>query len=165
MRTAGLLWYTVALAAFAQVKNERPVLTFETVAEVQGIRTSGASVRRVAQDATDGRYALEVQFEAGDQASVTIPVGAGDWRGFGSLGLDTTSVSSDPVMFSVEVQDETGAKTTGRTWWQVMPGEHTATMSVRGEVAELSSGSVRYLRPAVRRGGGSECAHDRRATP
>ncbi len=97
--------------------------SFETVADVEGIRSAGATVRRVAAHATEGRFALEGRFGAGEESRIEIPVRAGDWRGYGSLVLDATNTSGEPVMFSVEVRDQAGAGTAGRTWWALAPAE------------------------------------------
>jgi hypothetical protein len=123
MRAAGLVVCGIVLAAVPQAGTMRPVFSFETSAEVETIRTAGASVRRVAAHATDGRYALEARFEAVEESRIDIPVPAGDWRGYGSLALDATNTSVEPVMFSVEVRDQFGAATAGRTWWELQPAE------------------------------------------
>jgi hypothetical protein len=125
MRTALLMCGIAAMVA-AQVKDARPVLSFEAREEIAGIQTSGASARRVERGATEGRYALEVRFESVERAQVEIPVREGDWRGYGSVGLDATNESDRPVMFSVEVQDQAGARTAGRTWWELAPREQAS---------------------------------------
>jgi hypothetical protein len=126
MRTASLVLCGIVLATVAQVESVRLVCSFETPAEVQGIQTTGASVRRVAARAIEGRYALEARFEAVEESRIEIPVRAGDWRGYGSLGLDATNTSDEPVLFSVEVRDLAGAGTVGRTWWELAPGENAS---------------------------------------
>ncbi|SPE38563.1 fragment of putative beta-agarase (glycoside hydrolase family 50 protein) [Candidatus Sulfopaludibacter sp. SbA6] len=123
MRTAVLVWCGIVLAAVAQVESVRLVCSFQTPAEVQGIKATGASARRVAAHATEGRYALEVRFEAVEESRIDIPVREGDWRGYGSVALDATNACDDPVLFSVEVRDQAGAGTVGRTWWELAPGE------------------------------------------
>src|ERR1035438_4344800 len=123
MRTAGLVLCGILITAGAQVESARLVGSFETPAEVQAIQTAGASVRRVSAHATDGRYALEARFDPGEEPRIDIPVSAGDWQGYGSLTLDAANTSREPVMFSVEVRDQAGAATAGRTWWELAPGE------------------------------------------
>ncbi len=123
MRAAGVALCGIVLAAGTQVESTRRVSSFETVADVEGIRSAGATVRRVAAHATEGRFALEGRFGAGEESRIEIPVRAGDWRGYGSLVLDATNTSGEPVMFSVEVRDQAGAGTVGRTWWELAPGE------------------------------------------
>ena len=123
MRAAGVALCGIVLAAGAQVESTRRVSSFETMADFEGIRTEGATLRRVAAHATEGRFALEGRFGAGEEARIEIPVRAGDWRGYGSLVLDATNTSGEPVMFSVEVRDQAGAGTAGRTWWELAPAE------------------------------------------
>jgi len=123
MRTAVLVFGGMVFAAVAQVENRRLVCSFETPAEVHAIQATGARARRVAAHVTEGRYALEARFEPAGESRIDIPVRAGDWRGYGSLALDATNTSGDPVLFSVEVRDQAGAGTIGRTWWELAPGE------------------------------------------
>jgi hypothetical protein len=123
MRKA-LLLCGIASLAVAQVKDMRPVLSLELPEEVAAIKSTGASVRRIERPATEGRYALEVRFEQAKRAQIEIPVRAGDWRRYGSLALDATNTSGEPVSFSVEVRDQTGAITVGQAWWDLAPGEN-----------------------------------------
>ena len=54
---------------------------------------------------------------AGDESRIEIPVTAGNWTGYGSVVLDATNTSREPVAFSIEVWDRAGAATAGKTWW------------------------------------------------
>jgi hypothetical protein len=110
------------VGTLAQAGNTRIVCSFESPDEVQGIKATGASVRRVAEHATQGQYALEVRFDAGEASGIEIPVRAGDWRGYGSVGLDATNTSDEEVVFSLEVRDRAGAETRGRSW-ELAPGQ------------------------------------------
>jgi len=122
MRVA-LLLCGIASLAFAQVKDMRLVLTFESQEQVAAIKASGASVQRVGKGGAGGGYALELRFQSGKRAQVEIPVTAGDWQGYGSLALDATNTSTAPAYFSVEVRDQAGAFTVGQVWWDLAPGE------------------------------------------
>jgi hypothetical protein len=108
------------------MKSAPPVLSFETAADVQGIKVSAATVRRVARHATEGRYALEARFDAVEQAWLEIPIPTGDWRGYGSVGLDAANVSGETVLFSMEVRDQAGARVVGRTGWVFAPREQAS---------------------------------------
>ena len=115
----------MAAMTAAQVMAQRPLSTFETSEAVAGIKTSGATAARV-WDAAKGRYGLEVRFAPLDGGQIEIPVPEGDWRGYGSLVLDVTNTSSEPLLFfdlSVEVRDQAGAGTVGRNQWELAPGE------------------------------------------
>jgi hypothetical protein len=112
----------VALAV-AQAKDTRPAVSFESLQEFDAIKTSGASARRIEGRWAEGVHALEVRFEPGNQAQVEIPIREGDWRGYGSLALEATNTSREPVVFSVEVRDQAGAETAGRARWELAPGD------------------------------------------
>ena len=119
--------FVCAIAAMTatQVKAEWPLSTFETQDEVASIKASGATVRQVWL-AAEGRSGLEVRFEPLEGGQVEIPVRVGDWRGYGSLELDVTNTSGEPLVFfelSVEVRDQAGAGTVGRNKWELAPGE------------------------------------------
>lgn len=154
MRTAVLLLCGIVLAAVAQAENMRLVCSFETPAEVQGVKATGASVRRVAAHATEGRYGLEARFEPREDSRIDIPVPASDWRGYGSVVLDATNTSVEPALFSVEVRDQAGAATAGRTWWALAPGEgasfslslNSARPMQMGMQGEPPVGAFRILR-------------------
>jgi hypothetical protein len=122
MRTAILLLSGMLVATLVQASTTRTVCSFEGPDEVQGIKATRASVRRVAAHATDGQYALEVRFEAGRQSWIEIPVPSKDWRNYGSVGLDATNTSVQEVVFWLEVRDQAGAETRGRTW-ELAPGQ------------------------------------------
>lgn len=98
---------------------------FENAREIEGIKTAGARIRRVSQKATQGRYALEAEFEAAEQPGLEFSAGpkGWDWRPFGALGLDVTNPGDEPVAFSVEVTDAAGGKTVGRTALPLRAGE------------------------------------------
>jgi hypothetical protein len=117
-----LLLCGIASLAVAQVKEMRPVFSFESPLDVAALKTTGASVRRVNRTDAKG-FALEVRFESGKRSQVEIPVPAGDWKGYGSLALDATNTSGVPAFFSVEVRDQAGASTVGQVWWDLGPGE------------------------------------------
>jgi len=123
MRTAILLFSGMLVATLAQAGNTRLVCSFESPDEVQGIKATGASVRRVAGHATEGQYALEVQSQSAKRLLVEIPIREGNWQGYGSLAIDATNTSDEPVLFTVEVRDQAGAATVAKGWWQLVPGE------------------------------------------
>ena len=116
----------IAAAQVAQEKDTRPMLSFDAPEEMAGIKTSGASARRIKRGTPEGGYGLEVRFEPVENAQVQIPVHAGDWRGYGSLVLDAKNTSAEPVMFSIEARDQAGAATAGRTWWALASGEQAS---------------------------------------
>jgi len=153
MRAAGLVFCGIMLVAVAQAESTRLVCSFETAADVQGIKGTGARALRVTVHATEGRYALEVRFEAGEESRIEIPVRAGDWRGYGSVGLDATNTSGEPVLFSVEVRDQAGAATVGQAGCELAPGEKASyALSLnaprprkRGMMGEPPVGDFRML--------------------
>jgi hypothetical protein len=128
---------TMALAQDAQVKGTRPLLSFEKPGELAGIKAIGASARRIERGDPRGGHALEVRFEPVERARLEIPVGAGDWRGYGSLVLDATNTSQEPVRFSVAARDQAGAQTEGQTWWALAPGQRASlSLSLNSPVPE-----------------------------
>jgi hypothetical protein len=75
---------------------------------------------------TERPYGLEVRFEPLGESRIEIPVRAGDWRGYGSVILDVTNTSGEPLQFAelwVEVRDQAGAGTVGWNKWELAPGE------------------------------------------
>jgi len=124
----------------------RLICSFETPAEVQRIKTSGARVTRVRQHATEGRYAAQVDFEAASQPSIEIVPESSDFRPYGSLALDVTNPFGDPLSFVVQVEDAAGAKTSAHTALPLRAGESASfafalnappplQMGMRGEPA------------------------------
>ena len=119
MRTTILLLSGMLVGTLALAGDTRIVCSFENPDEVQGIKATGASVRRVAEHATEGQYALEVQSQSAKRLQVEIPIREGNWQGYGSLALDATNTSDEPVLFTVEVRDQAGAATVAKGLWRV----------------------------------------------
>ena len=93
----------------------RLICSFESPAEMQRIKTTDSRITRVTGHATDGRYAAQVDFEAADQPKMEITPQVADFRPFASVALDVVNPSDEPLSFSMEVEDASGAKTVART--------------------------------------------------
>jgi hypothetical protein len=120
-----------------QVPETPAVLSFDSPEATASIKTSGASVRRIERTGPEGGYALEVQFEAVENAEVELPVTRRNWQGYGSLLFQAKNTSSEPVTFTVAVRDEAGATTSGRTEWALAAGERTVfSLSLNSPVPE-----------------------------
>lgn len=126
--------------------DTRLISSFETPAELQRIRTIGARVTQVRQHATEGRYAAQVDFDAAGQPGIEIVPESTDFRPYGSVALDLTNPSDDPLSFAVEVEDASGAKTSAHTALPLRAGESASfafalnappplQMGMRGEPA------------------------------
>ena len=115
------LWCALA----AREKEPGLIWSFERAQDLQGITPFHARVMRLHNFATEGHYALQVDFEAVEQPGIELPAAAvkPDWRPFGALGLDVTNPSDEPLAFSVEVEDSAGAKTSAHTALDLRPHE------------------------------------------
>jgi len=134
-----------APAAWSQ-GGTRLICSFETPAEIRRIKTTGSRITRVEQHATEGRYAAWVDFEVAEQPGIELRLEAGDLRPFGSLALDVTNPSDEPLTFTMEVEDASGARTVARTALPLGPGTSASfaltlnsppplQMGMRGEAA------------------------------
>ena len=99
--------------------------SFERPEELQSIQVFHAGITRVRQFSTDGHYALQVDFEPVERPQIEFLTASvrTDWRPFGALALDVTNPSSEPIDFSIEVQDAIGATTEARTKRDLGPHE------------------------------------------
>src|SRR5579864_588869 len=127
MRIAAILCL-VTFAFAAKEKNPGLLWSFERPEELQGIATARARILRLHNFATEGHYALQVDFEAVERPQIELDASAGksDWHSFGALGLDVANSSTEPIGFSVEVEDAAGAKTVGHTALDVKPHESSS---------------------------------------
>lgn len=108
----GLAWTRSALimADVIAVHHQFPLLaSFESQVELTRWDHRESTARRVAQDVTDGRYALEVEFEATSSPVITLADMVPDWRGMAMLELDATLDANSPgreVMLLIKVIDD-----------------------------------------------------------
>jgi hypothetical protein len=126
MRTVSVLCLaSVFYLCAAREKDAGLLWSFERAEELRGITTSHARVTRLHNFATEGHYALQVDFEAVEQPRIELSVAAirADWRPLGALGLDVTNPSEEPLGFSLEVEDTAGGKSTARTVVDLHPHE------------------------------------------
>ena len=92
--------------------------------ELRSIATSHTRVMQLHNFATEGHYALQVDFEAVERPQIELDASIKpDWHTYGTLGLDVANPSTEPLGFSVEVEDAGGAKTVGRTALDLEPHE------------------------------------------
>ena len=108
---------TLGLAFAAREKDPGLIWSFERTDELQSITPVHARVLRLHNFATEGHFALQVDFEAVEQPQIEFSLAAvkPDWHAFGALGLDVNNPSDEPLGFSVEVEDAAGAKASGHT--------------------------------------------------
>jgi len=118
MRTATIV-YLVSLGYVAAAREKDPglVWSFERADELRSIATSHARVMQLHNFATEGHFALQVDFEAVERPQIELDASAAkaDWHAYGALGLDVTNPSEEPLGFSVEIEDAGGAKTLAHT--------------------------------------------------
>ncbi len=126
MRTAISL-FLAAVVCFLVAREKDPGLlwSFEQAADLRQIVTTHARVTQLHNFATEGHYALQVDFEAVDQPQVELSAAAirADWHPSGALGIDVRNPSTEPLGFSLEVEDAAGAKTTAHTLLDLEPHE------------------------------------------
>ena len=103
--------------AAAREKDAGLIWSFERADELPGIATSHARVMRLHNFATEGHFALQVDFEAVERPQIELDASTAkpDWHAFGALGLDVTNPSEEPMGFSVEVVDAGGDKISAHT--------------------------------------------------
>jgi hypothetical protein len=116
---------TVSVACLASIvylcaareKNPGLIWSFEQAGDVRSIITSHVRVAQLHNFATEGHYALQVDFEAVEQPQIELSatVIKPDWRPSGALGLDVTNPSEEPLGFSLEVEDTAGNRSTAHT--------------------------------------------------
>ena len=101
----------------AREKDPGLVWSFERADDLRGITASHARILQLHNFATEGHYALQVDFEAVERPQIELDASGvkPDWHAYGTLGLDVTNPSVEPLGFSVEVEDAGGAKTTAHT--------------------------------------------------
>jgi hypothetical protein len=126
MRTLSVLCLASAVYLFAaREKNPGLLWSFERADELRGITTAHARVTQLHNFATEGHYALQVDFEAVEQPQIELSSAAirADWRPFGALGLDVTNPSEESLGFSLEVVDAAGNKSAAHTALDLQPHE------------------------------------------
>jgi hypothetical protein len=126
MRTVSVFCLVGVFFLFAaREKNPGLLWSFERADELRSITTAHARVTQLHNFATEGHYALQVDFEAVEQPQVELSAAAirPDWRPLGALGLDVTNPSEEPLGFSLEVEDAAGNKSTARTALDLQPHE------------------------------------------
>ena len=104
MRTVSVLCLASVVYLFAaREKNSGLMWSFEQAGDVRSIITSHARVAQLHNFATEGHYALQVDFEAVEQPQIELSAAAikPDWRRSGALGLDVTNPSEEPLGFSL----------------------------------------------------------------
>ena len=106
-------------------KDASLLWSFERPAELQSIQTSHVAITRIKQSPGAGHYALRLDFGAVERPQIEFSAAdvRTDWRPFGALALDASNPSADPIGFSMEVEDETGATIAARTKWDLGPHE------------------------------------------
>ena len=115
MRILSVTISTLAACSLALGADTRLLTSFETPADLQRIKTSDSHVTRVGLHATEGRYAARIDFDAADRPQIELRPEAADFRPFSSVALDVANPSEEPLSFSVEVEDASGAKTVARS--------------------------------------------------
>jgi len=118
MRKVIAVFVVSFVCAFAaREKNPGLIWSFERAGEISAISVSHARVAQLHNFATDGHYALQVDFEAVERPQIELDAAAvkGDWHEFGSLVVDVKNPSAEPLGFSAEVEDASGGKTSGHT--------------------------------------------------
>lgn len=93
----------------------RPLLGFETEADLACLRLRSATAGRVAEGATEGSFALRVRFDPGDAyPSVNFTQAApADFRGYGGIAFDVFNPSAGTVVFGVRVDSSEKADGNG----------------------------------------------------
>lgn len=125
MRSAIILGLVAVWCASARDKNPGLIWSFERAEDLRDIATSHARISRLHNFATEGHYALQVDFEAVERPQIELDATTvkPDWRSFGALGLDVANPSEEALGFSVEVEDASGAKTLAHTAMDMQPHE------------------------------------------
>ena len=102
------------IALKTEAKN---LMSFETPAEINSVKTNAASAKVVAQGATQGKSALEITLEPTSQyPNVSFAFDkAQDFRGYGGLAFDLKNPTDEAVRFSVRMDSawDAAAKSRG----------------------------------------------------
>jgi hypothetical protein len=118
MRAAKRFWLTILGYSLAVHAADSSLLcSFERPEELHSIHPSHAHVARLKNYATQGRYSLQIDFEAVERPEIEFSAAAikSDWRPFGALAFDVQNPSDETLGFSIEVEDAAGAKTAAHT--------------------------------------------------
>jgi agarase-like CBM domain-containing protein/glycosyl hydrolase family 42 (putative beta-galactosidase) len=121
MRTGLFVYVTTAAVGLLLAGcggKPRALYSFEDESEVHAVKATGARVTRVDQHATEGKFALSVEFPPSDEPQIEFTAGEKpwDWKAQGSLCLDVTNPAEEAAAFSVEVTDAAGAKAIAKTF-------------------------------------------------
>ncbi len=105
---------TASLAALAAspadpAQPTKALCTFENPGDLASVKTSHARVTSLRP------RAVQVDFDATARPMIEIAPPFADFRLFGSLALDVTNPSAEPLAFVVEVEDAAVAKTSAHT--------------------------------------------------
>jgi hypothetical protein len=97
--------------------------SFEAPQDLQKIKTKNARLVSVREHATDGSYALRVDFEANGQPMIELAPAIADFRPFGCLTFDAMNPAAEPLSFFLQVEDASGDRTIGQTLLPLRAGE------------------------------------------
>lgn len=97
----------------------------ESFESASGVKAIHANATLAEQRATEGRHSLRIDIEPGQEATVEVPMSGAlsDWTSYGSIALDVTNGSKSSTALSLEVEDASGAKSSGTTVVPLEPGE------------------------------------------
>lgn len=152
-------WGPVAMLLDVAAKyTQFPMLaSFETETEFQRFFFRGCQPRRSKQDATTGKYSMEVLYEPGEYPSATLVEMIPDWSQVKSLCVDVTLDASHDLpqatfMLKVTDSDHNGKhEDTFRKQWDLGPGESVRVLIPRQALIdgpddrELNLESMRFV--------------------
>lgn len=130
-----LAWWrpVVLLADVIAMPKQFPLLaSFESPAELTRWYMRKCTGKRVRTDATDGRYALEVDYEAVDFPAITLIEMVSDWSDYSALELDailldetadgSQSTASVPLLIQIIIQSD-GTRLAYKESVMLLPGQ------------------------------------------
>ena len=144
-------WWTplTSLADMIAVRIQFPLLvSFETRSEVKRFFFRECAGKRVKQDATDGKYALQITFQPTEYPGATLIDLQRDWSEMRTLQLDVVldqGYSQESVEFMVKIHDRPHHRheDTYRNVWRLRPGQPRHLVMTRDEI--LSGPDSRQL--------------------
>ena len=85
--------------------------SFESPDDLVAATGIGARVRQLSEHATDGQYALRIDFEPAEWPNLIFraPEGGWNWEQSAALAVDVTNLTDETVPFSIRIDDDPSA--------------------------------------------------------
>jgi hypothetical protein len=150
-----VLRYLVAVSAVAQLgimtapaSAASPILSFESAADLQGIRSGNAVVTESSEHATDGKQCLRIEFRGGANPNVEIPLLQGaPQTSIAALALDLYNPASASLRVSVKLKPADPTAPVTETFISVKPGSTSFVIDLLAPSSPLPGVSGHVFEP------------------